>query len=215
QQLDDQGRTFLRDPTKNRVESAARTLYLSKIFDWFRGDFERAAGSLPAFIAPYLHDGVVIPPDARIEFLDYDWRLNDPAVPSRTPIARSERAPPVHPAARLHDARPTVGSCRGAVPASVQRAARRSPCDLPDGDRVIPETADSTERAQHHGHATASDMHARDAGTPLAPGVPPHAALISSTAHRPPRNRRGHRAGRGASGERRQRPRLHRRVSSG
>src|SRR4029434_9265868 len=36
-QLDDQARIFLRDATKNRVDAATRTLYLSSIFKWFRG----------------------------------------------------------------------------------------------------------------------------------------------------------------------------------
>jgi hypothetical protein len=75
-QLDDQGRVFLHDPAKNRVDVAARTLYLSPIFDWFEPDFVTAAGSLPAFVAPYLAD--VAPVSGfRVAFLDYDWSLND------------------------------------------------------------------------------------------------------------------------------------------
>ncbi|MBI3637325.1 MAG: DUF547 domain-containing protein [Candidatus Rokubacteria bacterium] len=35
-QLDDQARTFLRDPTKNRFDAGTRTLYLSSIFNWRR-----------------------------------------------------------------------------------------------------------------------------------------------------------------------------------
>lgn len=76
-QLDDQGRLFLRDPRRNRVDPAARTLRLSSIFSWFRDDFVSAAGSLPAFVAPYLGgaDGDVT--GFAVEFLDYDWTLND------------------------------------------------------------------------------------------------------------------------------------------
>lgn len=74
-QLDDQARGFLNDPAKNRFDPATRTLYLSRIFDWFRADFESSGGSLPAFVAPYLAQPV--PADARIVFLDYDWSLND------------------------------------------------------------------------------------------------------------------------------------------
>ena len=79
-QLDDAAREFLRDPARNRYDAASRTLYLSSIFKWFRGDFESAAGTLPAFVARYVdeptaealrHDGV------RVEFLDYDWSLNE------------------------------------------------------------------------------------------------------------------------------------------
>jgi len=75
-QLDDQARTFLRDPTKNRFDAATRTLHLSSIFSWFRSDFEEARRSLWDFVAPYLD----VPGgghEPRIEFLEYDWRLND------------------------------------------------------------------------------------------------------------------------------------------
>ena len=78
-QLDDAARGFLRDTTRNRFDAAARTLWLSAIFDWFDDDFEHAAGSVPAFVARYtdeptaraIRDGGV-----RVEFLDYDWSLN-------------------------------------------------------------------------------------------------------------------------------------------
>lgn len=75
-QLDDQARTFLHDPGKNRVDVAGKTLRLSRIFSWFEGDFDAAAGSVPAFVAPYLTD---VAPVAvyRVEYLDYDWALND------------------------------------------------------------------------------------------------------------------------------------------
>ena len=75
-QLDDQARSFLRDPAKNRVDRAARTLYLSSIFKWFRADFEAAAGSLQAYVAPYLDAGGEVS-TYDVEFLDYDWSLND------------------------------------------------------------------------------------------------------------------------------------------
>ena len=75
-QLDDQARVFLNDRMKNRVDTAGRTLYLSSIFKWFRGDFEAAAGSLPAFIAPYLDPAAPVDGFA-VEFLAYDWSLND------------------------------------------------------------------------------------------------------------------------------------------
>ncbi len=80
QQLDEQGKAFLRDATKNRFDAKTRTLHLSSIFNWFRGDFEEASGSLPAFVKPYLGEPEV-GPEARIEFLDYDWRLNDRTTP--------------------------------------------------------------------------------------------------------------------------------------
>ncbi len=79
QQLDDAARGFLADASKNRLDAASGTLHLSPIFKWFRGDFERDAGSLEAFVARHAR-----PPDAerirttkiRLVFLDYDWSLN-------------------------------------------------------------------------------------------------------------------------------------------
>lgn len=76
-QLDDQGRRFVRDATKNRVDAASKTLYLSPIFEWFRGDFEATGGSLTSFVAPYLDPGTENPSDFHVEFLDYDWLLNN------------------------------------------------------------------------------------------------------------------------------------------
>lgn len=78
-QLDEATRAFVRDGAKNRWDPATRTLFLSSIFKWFRDDFERDAGSLPAFVARYLDEPAasdVRRGVARVEFLDYDWSLN-------------------------------------------------------------------------------------------------------------------------------------------
>ncbi len=72
QQLDDQARTFLKDASKNRYDAATKTLHLSSIFKWFKGDFERAKGSVREFVDQYLD----VPADVTIEHLGYDWSLN-------------------------------------------------------------------------------------------------------------------------------------------
>ena len=71
-QLDDQARAFLKDATKNRYDAPRKTLYLSKIFDWFDEDFEAGGGTVRDFVARYLK----IPRDVRIRHLNYDWSLN-------------------------------------------------------------------------------------------------------------------------------------------
>lgn len=76
-QLDEQARAFLHDPTKNRVDPATRTMSLSSIFKWFRNDFEAVAGSLPAYVARYLDADTTHVADYDVDFLDYDWSLND------------------------------------------------------------------------------------------------------------------------------------------
>ncbi|MBK1829469.1 DUF547 domain-containing protein [Verrucomicrobiaceae bacterium R5-34] len=78
-QLDEQGRAFLADRTKNRIDASSKTLYLSQIFDWFKGDFKNQAGSVENFIATYASAA-----DARqikrggfsVKYMDYDWNLN-------------------------------------------------------------------------------------------------------------------------------------------
>jgi hypothetical protein len=78
-QLDDAARAFIRDASKNRLDTSTRTLHLSSIFDWFREDFERAAQSLPRFVARYAdtETATAIGSDnVRVEFRDYDWSLN-------------------------------------------------------------------------------------------------------------------------------------------
>ena len=71
-QLEEQARRFLSDRSRNRLRDGR--LEVSKIFDWFKEDFEprdqyfqRYAGSLG--LAPGASPPLV--------FLDYDWSLND------------------------------------------------------------------------------------------------------------------------------------------
>jgi len=73
----------LRDPEKNRLDLRTGTLYLSQIFNWYRPEFEAAAGSVLDFVLPYLskQDQAYLRQNrtqVQIEFLEYDWRLNEP-----------------------------------------------------------------------------------------------------------------------------------------
>ncbi len=81
QQLDYVTKQFLRDPERNRFNAEKTRLELSSILKWYKHDFEKAAGSVEKFIAPYITDD----PDTRtlisnraasIKYLDYDWALN-------------------------------------------------------------------------------------------------------------------------------------------
>ena len=83
-QLDDQTRRFLRDRTRNRVlRRDPLRLGISSIFDWYGDDFD-SVGGVHGFLARYpdalglttAEAAVLRADDARIEFLDYDWRLN-------------------------------------------------------------------------------------------------------------------------------------------
>jgi hypothetical protein len=87
-QLDDAMRRFLSDRARNRFDPATRTLAVSKLFDWYRKDFElghHGFGTLASVFARYadaLADDPVAQAQIRsgrysIAYLPYDWSLND------------------------------------------------------------------------------------------------------------------------------------------
>jgi hypothetical protein len=79
-QLDEAARAFLRDPARNRYDPSSRTLSLSSIFKWFRGDFEAVAGTLTGYVARYADEPTAEAlrrGGVKVEFLDYDWSLNE------------------------------------------------------------------------------------------------------------------------------------------
>jgi hypothetical protein len=85
-QLDAAVRTWLASPDKGLRVEAGR-VRVSKIFDWFAGDFQRAGGVL-AFVRPFLAQPVRraldrLGPDPPIVYFDYDWTLNDLRVENR------------------------------------------------------------------------------------------------------------------------------------
>lgn len=79
-QLDDNARDFLSDSSKNRFDKSQRIAWVSKIFDWYREDFEEHAGSVQAYMANYVADpevAALLRQQAfSIRYLDYDWSLN-------------------------------------------------------------------------------------------------------------------------------------------
>lgn len=84
-QLDDQARTFLR--ATSRFDAKTRTLTVSKLFEWFAGDFTRDAGTVPAYVARYLgpaEQAQLLAGDVKLAYLAYDWSLNGPAPVSHT-----------------------------------------------------------------------------------------------------------------------------------
>lgn len=81
-QLEQQAVRFLSDRTRNRWDPRTRTLQLSAIFDWYGDDF--SSGDVPRFLARYAaalgaDAAVLSQPGTDVDFLDYDWRLNDVA----------------------------------------------------------------------------------------------------------------------------------------
>ena len=87
-QLDEQALRFMSDRSRNRFNASSGKLELSKIFDWYGGDFKlghKGIASLPAFAAKYAVQLTDAPADRErikgkdlaVSFLDYDWKLND------------------------------------------------------------------------------------------------------------------------------------------
>jgi hypothetical protein len=87
-QMDEQTLRFMGDRTRNRFNAQRGRLELSKIFDWYGGDFQlghRGIGSLRAFAGRYADLLADAPADRErirsgtvdIAFADYDWALND------------------------------------------------------------------------------------------------------------------------------------------
>jgi Protein of unknown function, DUF547 len=79
-QLDDAGRRFFAQTSKNRYEPAREVLVVSPIFRWFASDFEPLGGPAGAFerYAPATDAEAVraLGHAPAIEFSDYDWSLN-------------------------------------------------------------------------------------------------------------------------------------------
>jgi hypothetical protein len=79
-QLDEQVKAWLGDATRNRFDRDKNEIEVSKVFEWFAEDFTKPAGSVPAWIArfrPADAEWLKAKPGPKVEYLDYDWSLND------------------------------------------------------------------------------------------------------------------------------------------
>ena len=76
--LEEEARKYINSDRGTRIDSAANKLYLSKLFDWFAGDFESKAGTVLNFLKPYLDEKALsfLERGPKIAYLDYDWSLN-------------------------------------------------------------------------------------------------------------------------------------------
>ncbi|NDW22329.1 DUF547 domain-containing protein [Alteromonas hispanica] len=85
-QLEDQTKRFLGDSTRNTMKG--NTLYLSKIFTWYEGDFEKnwkGTSTVKEFIVLYREAmslnqsqvDAITSGEVEVDYLDYDWSLND------------------------------------------------------------------------------------------------------------------------------------------
>jgi hypothetical protein len=79
-QLDTEARRFTNEKRNVDYDPAAKRVKLSEIFKWYKDDF---GGNAIAFINKYRAPDKQIPADAKVEFIDYDWRMNDKSLPDR------------------------------------------------------------------------------------------------------------------------------------
>lgn len=79
EQLEDQAKIFLRDTSKNTLDIRRKTFRLSKIFEWYGGDFAGDAKAVARRIAPWMGpeaEALAKNPKMTVAFLPYDWGLN-------------------------------------------------------------------------------------------------------------------------------------------
>lgn len=82
EQLEDQARVFLSAKEKNYFILSERKAYLSKSFDWYGDDFGNNNSEIVKFTAKYLPKNIredlsLNAGEWEIEYLPYDWILND------------------------------------------------------------------------------------------------------------------------------------------
>ena len=75
-QLEEDARRFINNHSKVFYEAQSNTLYCSRIFQWYRQDFLLFAPSVPAYIQTYLSPAVQLISRPRLQYLPYDWSLN-------------------------------------------------------------------------------------------------------------------------------------------
>jgi hypothetical protein len=73
-QLDENVKRWLADPKRNVIDDKAKTLKLSKIFDWYAADFGGKA-NVAKWVSEKLGRDVS---GYKVEYLEYDWALNKP-----------------------------------------------------------------------------------------------------------------------------------------
>jgi hypothetical protein len=101
EQLFENSRVFFADPTKFVVDTVHNEVRVSPILSWYAADFGGSTEAILAAIRPYLSES-----DAqalsrlkgpRLDFLDYDWRLNDRHPPESETSEHEFDAPPLPP----------------------------------------------------------------------------------------------------------------------
>ena len=76
--LDAATRAFMNEDRNVHVDESAREVRLSAIFRFYTSDFLAKASTLVEYVNRYRT--VPVPPEFRVKFTEYDWRVNDQAL---------------------------------------------------------------------------------------------------------------------------------------
>lgn len=80
-QMDKSGRIFFATPSKFKVDHGTGTVYISKIFDWYKVDFGTEPQAVLKYCAAYVKDPaakkLMLSGSAKLGYLDYDWGINE------------------------------------------------------------------------------------------------------------------------------------------
>ena len=78
-QLEENGKTFLNDRSKNHIDKENKILYISEIFKWFKKYFEERYGSLQNTVVHFMNESdkeFLTENEVEIKFNNYNWQLN-------------------------------------------------------------------------------------------------------------------------------------------
>ena len=68
---------FFKQKSKNNINTAKKTVYVSKIFDWFEDDFKKKYGSLKKYLSQVFQNDKILKENYKVKYTDYDWALNE------------------------------------------------------------------------------------------------------------------------------------------
>mgnify|MGYP006969392521 CR=1 FL=1 len=89
EQLADNARDFFSRP--QNLQLKGNSLQLSSILDWFGSDFGRDVNQQMKYLRPYLPAAaqqVAGRSSAQVDYLDYDWSLNDQSKKKPSQVGR-------------------------------------------------------------------------------------------------------------------------------
>ena len=76
-QLTREAKKFCNEKRNVDFDAATKKLKLSHIFDWYKDDFGKEPARVIGWINRYRAADAQLPADAKIDYADYDWTLND------------------------------------------------------------------------------------------------------------------------------------------